>query len=29
MNSHFYEVNVDDIEATINQIKNDINRWLK
>lgn len=29
MNSHFYEVNVDDIEATINQIKNDINGWLK
>lgn len=29
MNSHFYEVNIDDINSTIEQIKNDINGWLK
>ena len=29
MESHFYEVNIDDINSTIEQIKNDINGWLK
>ena len=29
MESHFYEVNIDDINSTIELIKNDINRWLK
>ncbi len=29
MDSHFYNVDVDNIESTINQIENDLDRWLK
>ncbi len=29
MDSHFYDVDVDNISNTINQIENDLDRWLK
>ena len=29
MDSHFYDVNIDDVDSTINEIINDIDRWLK
>ena len=29
MDSHFYDVDIDNINNTINQIENDLDRWLK
>ena len=29
MNSHFYQVSLDSIESIYQQIKTDIDRWLK